>query len=236
MSDADFEMVDRIARERFKKYEEEASLVVTSRLHAAAPCLAMGIPVIMAANNIDYRFSWLDKYVPIYTPEEFEDINWNPDPIDIEDIKEQIFEIFREQIQNAYQSRKKLYDLSAFYENRKKSRYNAVLADKLEKIKITGQNFRYIICGAGVHGKLAFQMMTEKYPMAECLCFVDKYMEGKICGKEIIKIDALHADMFDFALITSYPGKYEYSDKMKSLGKTEWEGYIYFMSKNEDDK
>jgi hypothetical protein len=38
-------------------YRDHAGLVITSRLHCALPCLAMGIPVVLFAKRRDYRFS-----------------------------------------------------------------------------------------------------------------------------------------------------------------------------------
>ncbi|WP_073095483.1 polysaccharide pyruvyl transferase family protein [Cyclobacterium lianum] len=38
-------------------YKRYATLVVTSRLHCALPCIAMGIPVIFFGNPLDYRVS-----------------------------------------------------------------------------------------------------------------------------------------------------------------------------------
>ena len=39
------------------RYRDEASLVVTRRLHCALPCVAMGIPVIFLSDKKDYRVS-----------------------------------------------------------------------------------------------------------------------------------------------------------------------------------
>jgi len=38
-------------------YEEEASLVITTRLHTALPCMAMGIPVVFFGSPTDGRTS-----------------------------------------------------------------------------------------------------------------------------------------------------------------------------------
>ena len=40
-------------------YRNEASLVITTRLHCALPCIAMGVPVIFFGNPNDYRVSVL---------------------------------------------------------------------------------------------------------------------------------------------------------------------------------
>ena len=56
-----------MAKELLKTYEEQARLVITTKLHAALPCLAMGIPVIFFGNPDDYRVSLIKNLgLPIY--------------------------------------------------------------------------------------------------------------------------------------------------------------------------
>lgn len=45
------------ARQLLKRYRDEASLVITTRLHAALPCIAMGIPVVYFGEPHDGRTS-----------------------------------------------------------------------------------------------------------------------------------------------------------------------------------
>ena len=50
--------------EQLLKFYQGASLVVTSRLHAALPCLALGTPVLLVNNKqSDYRFSTFIPYL-----------------------------------------------------------------------------------------------------------------------------------------------------------------------------
>lgn len=80
------------AKELYSRYQKEATLVITSRLHCAVPCIAMGIPTIVVKNGFDERFGWLDKLIHLYTPDEFDKINWNPQPIDYEPHKKLLIE------------------------------------------------------------------------------------------------------------------------------------------------
>lgn len=82
----------RRAEETLEKYRNEAALVVTSRLHAAAPCTALGIPVILARGYFDERYAWIDKLLPLYTPDRFGEIDWNVQAPQIEPLKRQILE------------------------------------------------------------------------------------------------------------------------------------------------
>ncbi len=80
------------AKETLSRYKDEASLVITSRLHVASPCTAMGIPVILVRKYFDERYSWIEKYLPLYTPDRFSSIDWNVKAPDIEKEKELIRE------------------------------------------------------------------------------------------------------------------------------------------------
>lgn len=81
------------ARERLDLYVNQASLVVTSRLHCAAPCTALGIPVILARNYFDDRYTFLDKFLHPYTPDEFAGIDWHPAPVEMEKEKDLIIQM-----------------------------------------------------------------------------------------------------------------------------------------------
>ena len=84
MTHSFFEPLDKtpyqMAVERFNQYRDEARLVITSLLHASVPCTALGIPVVLMKKAVSYRFAWLEALLPIYTPEEYADINWKFTP------------------------------------------------------------------------------------------------------------------------------------------------------------
>ena len=111
--------LENLSRQFLERYRNEATLVVTSRLHCAAPCLAMGIPVILARNYFDDRYSWIDRFLPLYTPDRFPSIDWNPTPYDLTAIKQLLFSMGESMLSNGpdltvnravhsfYQSRKR---------------------------------------------------------------------------------------------------------------------------------
>lgn len=70
-------------------YRNSAKLVITSRIHCAMPCLAMGIPVVFVTENPnDARYSLLRHFVPIYDINNPEQIDWNPAPVEFESLKQ----------------------------------------------------------------------------------------------------------------------------------------------------
>lgn len=94
-----------MARHLLNLYRQQAGLIVTTRLHCALPCIAMGIPVVFFGKPDDPRFSILhDIGQPIYPPDfartDIKQINWNPKPIDIEAHKQQMRQDIKQLIQN----------------------------------------------------------------------------------------------------------------------------------------
>lgn len=234
MTEEEREEIDVMAMDMLERYRKEAGLVVTSRLHAAAPCIASGIPVILAIDNIDKRFSWLDKLVPIYDAEHYAEIDWNPTPCDCEDIKEKLFHIFKSNIA-ALSSRKEMDSVNEYWKDRKKAVYDGRLWKKLSKLRekfSPDDEFFYLIWGAGVHGKMAYSMMKEHFPNAKMAVCVDKYVEGPFFDGKICKPQDVYNYTFDYALITSHPGRFEAVQVLNEMGM-EWErDFCYFISKD----
>ena len=85
-------------------YRKKVSAVVTTRLHCALPCLAMGIPVIFIGNKNEPRFNSLTEVrVKIYHPAELSDhSNWDElfysDFDFIESVKSKMIGCFKEQL------------------------------------------------------------------------------------------------------------------------------------------
>ena len=98
-----------LAHELLTQYRERAALVITSKIHCAMPCIAMGIPVVFlydAARRDDYRVKLIDDLVGIHYVHEHgllarmrnkrlaREIDWSPAPLDIEALKAEIAEAF----------------------------------------------------------------------------------------------------------------------------------------------
>lgn len=78
------------------RYKNEAKLIITSALHCASPCVAMGIPVIFCRQNDEQltRFSALHSILPIYTIDDFKNkrVDFSPQALDIEALKHAMLE------------------------------------------------------------------------------------------------------------------------------------------------
>ncbi len=118
--------LELLSRELLERYKQEATLVVTSRLHCASPCMAMGIPVILVRDYFDYRYAWIDRFLHLYTPEEFSQIDWNPPVVDLEEHKQNLFELTKSAIQgeNIEEKSKAMHD---FFMNRTRGKISVPL-------------------------------------------------------------------------------------------------------------
>ncbi|CAG0957562.1 hypothetical protein MTYP_00544 [Methylophilaceae bacterium] len=94
-----------LATQLLEYYKDNASLVITSRIHCAMPCIAMGIPVVFlysTRKKSDYRVHIIDDLIGInYVNESLlfsklaarhyaNKINWAPAPLNIEEEKNMI--------------------------------------------------------------------------------------------------------------------------------------------------
>lgn len=173
---------------QLKLYENNANLIITSRLHVATPCMAMGIPVILVSENFDGRFSWIDKYLNLYTPNEFKEIDWYPSPVEYEEDKEIIKKQFIFRIRKAYEENEILYDCSSIYEKRKKAIYNdnliksiRCLSEKLpEKVK-------YAIWGLRADTLNFHHVIEDNFPLWKLEAVIDENSTGKYEGYPIMK-------------------------------------------------
>ena len=209
MTDAENERLDERAKHLLERYRNEATLVVTGRLHAALPCMAMGIPVILACNNLDFRFEWVDKYLHPYQRDEYANIDWNPASIDVEDVKQVILQYF-DHILHGRDARAELQWLDAFYEKRDKIETYLTFRNVLRKEMChSREDFRYAIWGAGYHASYAFELMQEMFPKARLSAVVDKYKTGTFHGVPIQRGEMLSSENVDHLIITTIPGKEE---------------------------
>lgn len=208
--------LDALARELCRRYADEGALVVTSRLHCAAPCIAMGIPTIVVTHNISDRFAWLDRYVKIHTRETFAQIDWNPGVLDLEETKRVILAAAARQIARARERWAPLAEISAFYESREPSQYNHMMTQALEELVPQGQEpLRFAFWGANTHGVRLSRALAELRPGSELVAVVDEYLQAeRFCGVPVVRSDALDRLRQEgiYVFISTYAGR-EYAEK-----------------------
>ena len=180
--------IENYVRTRYQDIKEHASVVVTSRMHVASPCIGMGVPVILVRKSIDYRFSWIDKYVPIYTEKDADNINWYPEPVkNIGEIKNKIVDYSIKRIKDTYEESKERYEISEFYENRTKVNYDLPqfskgVIDFVNKKWKTNDCFKYAIWGENDASERLYTYLKDNYKNSEFVAFYDSYKKIEYHG------------------------------------------------------
>lgn len=208
----------KIAQEYLDRYAREAEMVVTSRLHAAVPCMAMGIPVILVRENYDFRFGWIEKYLKLYHLEELEHIDWHPSAVDVDKAKTHLMAYIRKSLLRLPGKKEHLIWLDRFYANREKATLNKMIYEKVNALAplLKKEGTTYGIWGAGAHGKFVQQIIQEKYPKARLKVIVDKFVKGTLFNVPIITGD-LFTGSVDHMFITTLPGKPEAISRMEEI-------------------
>ena len=91
---------ESLAESFLATYRTEASLVVTTAIHVAMPCIAMGIPVVFVEGPVardPNRYTSLSGIIPVHTRGELRGgrIDFHPQCPDIERLKEALVENLR---------------------------------------------------------------------------------------------------------------------------------------------
>lgn len=157
-----------------ERYRTEARLVVTSKYHSAIICLALGIPVIMIIENNYYKYSWIEKYIPIYEPKDYVNIDWNPKAVCISDNeKELMLKIAKERIVDTYKKYHDICTLSELRENTEIDQFDDIFYGNyaIEYIKNNWERdikIDYAFWGATDTSRKLNNFISEHYPNA-CL-------------------------------------------------------------------
>lgn len=178
------------AKELLRYYKEHAKLVITSRLHTAVPCMAMGIPVILAKEDFDGRFSWIDKYLPLYSKDKWDEIDWNPVAVEFEDDKKKLKDCYREFIFSNPEKRNTwAYD---FWGQRERYFYNKIIKTEIERLKERcSPSEQYFIWGVTDNTLRLNNVIKELFPQWKLVGVYDRMVRGKFEGYDIVPIEEL---------------------------------------------
>ena len=225
----DYEKIFQYVKERYRRYEEEASLVVTSRLHVAVPCTAMGIPVIFAKDYIDTRFSWLERLLPLYSINDYGMINWNPVAPCYEEEKERLINLAITRIEGVY----RLYTLSAeiekFYIHRNKKAFyydshevTHKNTNYLEQYLLNNwekdEHIRFGLWGITDNALFWINWICERYPNAEFTKAVDMYKTGSFAGLPIVKPNELEKEKDCCIIVVAVSAVPDAKKKFREMG------------------
>jgi len=137
--------------------------------------MAMGIPVVSVRDTVSYRFGWLEKLLHIYTPDEYEQIDWSPDPVDYEHHKQLVTTFIKKRLEGQECSNE-MQVVHSFYMDRNRKKYEVETFTPIKKyIDNTWTDFekpyKYGIWGLTDIAELTVEYITQRYPNA-VLCHV----------------------------------------------------------------
>ncbi|MCC8025346.1 MAG: polysaccharide pyruvyl transferase family protein [Clostridium sp.] len=196
----------RQGENRIQLLRDTAKLVVTTKLHVACPCLAMGIPVILAKDYFGDRFGFLDRLLPTYTRRYYRDIDWNPQPVNIEKEKEMIKQLFfhkvlaqahRVELKTMWEGKTPIYPIE----------YETGTTVALGKLSFPTASFKYAVWGVILSAAYYLEeAVSREYGNADLVCGIDIAATGSFCGVPVIspeKIEALDKDVIIFVAAPS---------------------------------
>lgn len=191
MKNNNCETVQEYALQRLSLYRDTAKLVITSRMHCAVPCLAMGIPVVFIVPVMSSRFTWLEKLIHIYTYDEIDKIDWNPKPIDFEEQKQWIVQLAINRIRGGG-DHSLCYKIHNWYMDRAKR--EIISGNGLELLYNYAQlnwdikeNINYLLWGVTAISEDVYNWISNNYPQARLVAVIDEYRDIDFHGIHSIR-------------------------------------------------
>jgi len=198
---------DEFAKERYSDYIQNARLIITDRLHAAIPCSAAGLPVIFAKDEFSYRFAGIDNILKVYTKEEYDEINWDPEPYDFEELKLMQIENAKQRIFDTYNKYQNMCNLSSCFENRQRGEwYMEFVTNTIRFIDKTWDHrkkIHYSVWGVTQVADQIIQYISENYPCAILDYVIDNYKKGFFWNKESVPSEIICNDGFQSFVFVS---------------------------------
>ncbi len=183
----DYEYGYKITKTLLEEYDKNARLVVTSRLHCASPCMAMGIPVILAKEYYGHPYDFLKKFLPMYSYKNLDQIDWNPEKVDMESYKKIALECAKKRLlgENADEEIRKLHEEFAFlykdgYQEGKLDL--GFLFQKLASRYGKNEKFSYAIWGISKDAEKIYEYINVNYPNAKLVKVIDSFRKQEFHG------------------------------------------------------
>lgn len=196
----------------YERYKENGSLIITSLLHCAVPSVAAGIPVILAPHSISYRFGWLERILPIYDEEQWDKINWNPQPLVYTEFKRKLIDFMISRIRRSEKSLLLGSLISQIYLERKK---NVYVNDAFDPVKLkvdklfqglNHSSIDYSFWGMTQISEMLFEYIKSQYPNANLVAIYDTFKVSVFNGLTSKMPSEIDAKSNEIVFVTSFSG------------------------------
>lgn len=170
---------EKKAKEIYERYRKQAKLVITSRIHCAQPCIAAGIPVIFICEVKSFRYDVIRPFLPVYTYEEMDNIDWNPNVIEIEEYKKKLLELASCRVRDTFDKYNMICDVSEFYLADSSDDYEIDSVWAFQRYIKNNWNaedrFSYAIWGITQSAEVIYEWIKKNYPNA----ILEKVIDNK---------------------------------------------------------
>jgi len=222
----DDEAVQDYVVSRYQMYYDEAKLIITSRLHCAIPCVAIGIPVVLAVKKVSFRFSWVEKLLHIYTPDEFNKIDWDPSSINCEEIKTLMKQNAVNRIRGDSFDVEDACKISEYWLSRAKKEYNIDGYDEaIECIRKFGSfdGVEYAFWGMTTLTEMINTYIKNHFPNAQLKHVFDKYRKIEFDGLTTERIERCNPEKLQnlFIFVTASAATKEAKEFFKKMNKNQ---------------
>ncbi len=188
---------EEFTQKQYEEYINNAKLVVTSRLHCALPCAAAGIPVILALKAKSFRYNWLENIIPLYTPDNYDTIDWNPVPLEFEKEKSILLEHAANRVLNEYNRLVNRHKIANIYMNDLEDYSFESTREAVAYMKEhwnSSTKAQYILWGVTQTAEVLYDYINENYKNVNLKAIIDLYHEQiwhgvKTCNTDIISKD-----------------------------------------------
>lgn len=217
-----YKEMDDFAETVLNDYKMNASLVVTSRLHCASPCAAMGIPTIMIVKEKSIRYAWLDKLIPIYSENEIDKIDWDIVASDYEETKNKMVSLITKRLVETRKKYELMYDISAFYEFRKVGSYSNPFEKMIKSLELFAKNdiHKTYIWGATALAEEIYNIIIRKFGEDSFGALIDEYNHVKFQGEWSVTFNEIldRIETNDLLIITPTSAQVVIMEMIRSRG------------------
>ena len=212
------------AKERMRYYKNEIRMIVTSRFHGAVIGLALGIPVILVAENNFFKFSWLSKLLPFYDLKTVSEIDWNPCQTDIDKLRTQMITLAINRIQNAVMLKVIARDIDVKLSNSNRCDDNALIyineaVNYIKKNWGKNDNIQYALWGINQNAQELFRFIQKNYLNVKLVAVYDGVRNTEFHGivSQYPSQETIHPNIFIF--VTSNTANKTAEELFKTIKK-----------------
>lgn len=235
---------ENIAEETLKEYYTNAKLMITTRLHCAVPCIALGIPTILVNSVNSFRFSWIEKIMKLYLSTDYSNINWNPEIINCEPIKRKMLEYAVFRLKSVYQEED--FNIDPFFIKKKQIKENdyQLMNEIDEYFSIREKNSYYIeslyhpivylkehenilgsmeyaVWGVNQTASLLVKYITANYPNMKLKTVIDTYQKIFFYGVTSESVEEVNNINELFVFVTADAAVRSAKKYFEKIGKKE---------------